>query len=266
MSSPLAGLSAFPMIANRRRPGTVSRRIWRRFVARSVPWLDTPVMFEPGRARLATRPVATRSPGSAKTIGILFAACFAAQSALGPIRHDQIDLQPDELGCQLITALFATLCPAILDRYSMPLVPAESAEPLAEDDDPLARFRSRGRAQKADGRQFAGLLRACHERPRRRRAAEKRDELAPPQWIKLHSIPAQPRSDCRISNWRGSVRRQRSDFQLVGRWRGRPMSDWSMRATSRLKRVSPDGLGSDSRVVTLHRSTRHTNVARAPRV
>src|SRR6516225_6012115 len=43
MSSTLAGLSTFPMIANRRRPGTVSRRIWRRLVARSVPWLDTPV-------------------------------------------------------------------------------------------------------------------------------------------------------------------------------------------------------------------------------
>src|SRR5260370_20071954 len=80
MSSTLAGLSTFPMIANRRRPGTVSRRIWRRLVARSVPWLDTPVMFEPGRARLSTRPVATGSPGSAKTIGTLFVACFAARA------------------------------------------------------------------------------------------------------------------------------------------------------------------------------------------
>src|SRR5215471_9959368 len=80
MSSTLAGLSTFPMIPNRRRPGTVSRRIWRRLVARSVPWLDTPVMFEPGRARLATRPVATGSPGSAKTIGTLFVACLAARA------------------------------------------------------------------------------------------------------------------------------------------------------------------------------------------
>ena len=63
-----------------------------------------------------------------------------------------------------------------------------------------------------------------------------------------------------FSNWRGSVRRQRSDCQLVGR------SDVSMPVTSRLKRESTDGLRSDSRVVTLHRSTRHTNVARAPRV
>jgi hypothetical protein len=34
------------------------------------------------------------------------------------------------------------------------------------------------------------LLRACRERPRRSRAAEKRDELAPFQLIELHSIPA----------------------------------------------------------------------------
>src|SRR5215510_12754391 len=71
MSSTLAGLSTFPMIANLRRPGTVSRRIWRRLVARSVPWLDTPVMFEPGRARLATRPVATGSPYAPHPLALL---------------------------------------------------------------------------------------------------------------------------------------------------------------------------------------------------
>ncbi len=50
------------------------------------------------------------------------------------------------------------------------------------------------------------FLRARRERPRRR-AAEQRDELAPFQLIELHSVPRQPGPDCRISNWRGSVRR-----------------------------------------------------------
>ena len=45
---------------------------------------------------------------------------------------------------------------------------------------------------------------ACRERPRRRRAAEQRDELAASQWIELHSVPA-AKPDCRISNWQGSV-------------------------------------------------------------
>jgi hypothetical protein len=45
------------------------------------------------------------------------------------------------------------------------------------------------------------------ERPCRRRAAQKRDELAASQLVELHSVPRQPGPDCRISNWRGSVRR-----------------------------------------------------------
>src|SRR5262249_23475838 len=50
-----------------------------RLAPRSVAWLDRPVRLPPGRARLATRPVATGSPGSAKTIGIIVVACFAAK-------------------------------------------------------------------------------------------------------------------------------------------------------------------------------------------
>src|SRR5262249_48352081 len=36
------------------------------------------------------------------------------------------------------------------------------------------------------------------------RAAEQRYELAPSQWIELHSVPA-AKPDCSISNWQGSV-------------------------------------------------------------
>jgi hypothetical protein len=43
------------------------------------------------------------------------------------------------------------------------------------------------------------LLRARRERPHRRRAPEKRDELAPSQLIELHSIPA---SQGRIAGYR----------------------------------------------------------------
>src|SRR5215475_11841476 len=117
MSSTLAGLSTFPMIANLRRPGTVSRRIWRRLVARSVPWLDTPVMFEPGRAtgnKASGDRVARQCEDDRNTVCRL----LCRQSALGPIRHNQIDLQLDELGCELISAFFPTLGPAILDRDS----------------------------------------------------------------------------------------------------------------------------------------------------
>jgi len=50
-------------------------------------------------------------------------------------------------------------------------------------------------------RRHRWLLRARRERPRGRRAAEQRDELAPSQWIELHSVPA-AKPDRRISNWR----------------------------------------------------------------
>ena len=73
-----SGLPTLAMIANRRRPGMTSRKSSSRLPARSVDWSDRPVTLPPGRARLATRPVPTGSPPSAKTIGMTDVACFAA--------------------------------------------------------------------------------------------------------------------------------------------------------------------------------------------
>ena len=101
-------------------------------------------------------------------------------------RDNDIDLEPDELGRDLGEALVASLRPAILDRDGAALDPAEFAQPLHKGGDPLAPGRRRARAQEPDGRQLARLLRARRERPRRRRAAEQRDELAPFQLIELH--------------------------------------------------------------------------------
>jgi hypothetical protein len=46
----------------------------------------------------------------------------------------------------------------------------------------------------------------------RRRAAKKRDELAPLQLIELHPLPHEPGGHGRISNWQGSVSGQASYF------------------------------------------------------
>src|SRR5262249_54112717 len=54
--------------------------------------------------------------------------------------------------------------------------PRRRSQPLHKSGNPLALDRSRG-AQEPDSRQLCWLLRARHERPRRR-AAEQRDELA----------------------------------------------------------------------------------------
>jgi hypothetical protein len=68
------------MIANRRRPGTTSRKSSSRFPARSVNWTDRPVTLPPGRARLATSPLPTGSAAAPKTIGMTDVACFAART------------------------------------------------------------------------------------------------------------------------------------------------------------------------------------------
>src|SRR5262249_34381489 len=49
---------------------------------------------------------------------------------------DEIDLQPNELGCDLGVAFVASFCPAILDRHVATLNPAEFAQSLHKGADP----------------------------------------------------------------------------------------------------------------------------------
>jgi hypothetical protein len=70
----------------------------------------------------------------------------------GSPRGNDIDLEADELGRDLGVALGASLRPAILDRNGAALDPAEFAQTLHKSGGPLARARSRGRAQEPDGR------------------------------------------------------------------------------------------------------------------
>src|SRR5262249_36373547 len=70
------------------------------------------------------------------------------------------------------------LRPAIFDRDSATLNPAELPEALRECGRSLAFAQGCALTQKADGRQLPRLLRTRRERPRRH-AAEQRDEAAP---------------------------------------------------------------------------------------
>ncbi len=78
------GLPILAKIANVRRLGRTSRKSSSRLPARSVAWFDSPVTLPPGRDRLATRPVATGSPATAKTIGMTDVACLAARITAVP--------------------------------------------------------------------------------------------------------------------------------------------------------------------------------------
>ena len=87
MSATAKGLPTSVKIANRRRPGTSSRKSSSLLPAVSGCWLDRPVTLPPGRARLATMPLPTGSPAVANTIGIADVACFAARTAWSVMRR-----------------------------------------------------------------------------------------------------------------------------------------------------------------------------------
>src|SRR5262245_25427040 len=86
---------------------------------------------------------------------------------------DDVDFEPDQLGCDLREPLAASLPPPYLDRDVAAVDPTEFAQALHERGKQLAALRRRGCAQEPNGRQLARLLCARRERPRRRRAAAK---------------------------------------------------------------------------------------------
>src|SRR5262249_21702667 len=134
-------------------------------------------------------------------------------------------------GCDLSVAGGTSLRPAILDRNIAALSPAKLTQSLHKSSSPGTPDRS-FRAQEADGRQLARLLRARRQRPSDRRAAEQRDELA----ASHHSIT----SAARASNVAGTSRpstlavlRLMTSSYLVGACTGRSagFSPLRMRST-----------------------------------
>ena len=81
------------------------------------------------------------------------------------MRHDDIDLQPDELGEDFGGTVSAPLRPPILDRDSATLDPIEFTQSLHESVGPFLLGRRRGCAQESDDRQLRRLLRVRRQRP-----------------------------------------------------------------------------------------------------
>src|SRR5262245_18513219 len=106
------------------------------------------------------------------------------------MRENDIDFQPDELGCKLAKAFATPFRPTIFNRNGASISPAEFGQPLHKSSGPLDLLCRRARAQEPDGRQLPWLLRARHYRPRRSRAAEQRYELSPFQFIEPHPVPS----------------------------------------------------------------------------
>ena len=94
----------------------------------------------------------------------------------------------NHLGHQSRQPIIVIFGPAVVDGNALALDEAHFSQALPERCHKMRRAR-RCRAPEEANHRHHRLLRACHERPRRRRAAKERDELAPRQSIKLHSLP-----------------------------------------------------------------------------
>src|SRR5262245_36305690 len=105
------------------------------------------------------------------------------------VRHDNIDLKPDELGGDLGKSLAASLGPAMLDCEIAAVAPPQFPQSPDKGSGPFALCRCRTGAQQANDCWLA-LLRPRRERPSHRHAAEQRDEFA----TAAHSITSSARA------------------------------------------------------------------------
>src|SRR5262249_44349795 len=134
-----------------------------------------PVTFPPGRGKLATKPLPIGSATSAKTIGMVRVSCsMVAVIVVLCVRMRS--------GCSSLHRLdVAGCCPAGVDPDIAALCPSELFKSLMQRRDAGLPYRIvRGEwHEHADASHSLILLRARRQRPRHRRTAEQRDELAP---------------------------------------------------------------------------------------
>src|SRR5262249_21456820 len=105
-------------------------------------------------------------------------SCLLGRDDCGSRGNNDINLEPYELLGNRGVALLLPLRPAIFDSDCSAFDPAKLMQPLHKSSNPRAPSRKIGCTQKPDGPELRSLLRECGERPRGRRAAEQRDELA----------------------------------------------------------------------------------------
>ena len=136
-----------------------------------------PVALPPGRARLATRPSLTGSSAARKTIGIVVVAALAAIAAAVPMAAITATCRRTNSAASAGSRSILILRPAVFDRYVLALDIAGLLQALAKSAQTVRACVRRCGVKEPDHR-HRRLLRPRRERPRRRRAAEQRDELA----------------------------------------------------------------------------------------
>src|ERR1700730_12721332 len=106
-SSTLPAFAVLNRIAMRVASGAISLRISSLLPATSGIMLLKPVMFPPGRARLATRPTPTGSPTATMTMGIELVSCSTARVTCVPGVTMTSTFLTDEVACNFPNEIVA---------------------------------------------------------------------------------------------------------------------------------------------------------------
>src|SRR5258708_15190996 len=151
------------------------------FAPKPYSYAAKPVMLPPGRAKGEEKPAPTGSGTPANTIGtVRVARCNAPSAALPEVK---ITSGASATSFRRIFArvILVASGPAVVDLNVVPDGPTQLLQPLQKCRVASLHLRVvRGeRHEHAHAPHGLALLRARRERPRHRRAAEKRDELAP---------------------------------------------------------------------------------------
>ena len=177
--------------AARVTPGAISLSSSSHFPLMPYSYWVKPVALPPGRARLSTKPAPTGSRSTANTIGTVRVACSNGPTAEPPTARMTSGASATNSAAYLRVRSASPAPQRVVDPHVAAVGPAQLLQPLQERRDAGLRFRIvRGAVHEhADAPHALALLRARRERPRGRRAAEQRDELAP-----LHSITSSARA------------------------------------------------------------------------
>ena len=104
----------------------------KRFPPNSALMLATPVMFPPGRAKLAMSPAPTGSAMPAKTMGDRPGRLLRGKRRWRSWGDDNVRLETDQLGRKLGQSLDPPARKSDFDGNVLPLDVAELAQPLPE--------------------------------------------------------------------------------------------------------------------------------------
>ena len=189
--SAVATLAGLTSTAIRAAFGTSSCRSPSRLATSSWTKKLMPVALPPGRLKLATRPSLTGSSPMPKTIGIVVGRSFCGKrSGVLPGVAITATRRWTKSAMSAGRRSYWPSSPVVFHRHVLAFDITGFVEALAERTSNAPRVLGRAAVDEPDHR-HRRLLRPRRQRPRRR-AAEQRDELAPP-----HSITssARPRSD-----------------------------------------------------------------------